>query len=66
MKGKQLIRKLRRLGVIIIESRGKGGHVLAKFGVKQATIPVHGDVDLGNIFIKKICKQLSIDPNEIV
>jgi mRNA interferase HicA len=53
MKGKQLIRKLRRLGVTIIENRGKGGHVLAKFQAKQATIPVHGDVDLGNIFIKK-------------
>jgi len=61
MKAKQFIQKLRRIGVEIIEGRGKGGHVLAKYRGKQATIPIHGNTDMGNILLKKICKQLEID-----
>jgi mRNA interferase HicA len=60
MKAKQFIQKLRKCGVEIIEGRGKGGHYLARFQGKQATVPVHGDADMGNIFLKKICKQLGI------
>lgn len=66
MKVKQFIQKLRRAGVEIIERRGKGGHVLAKHDGKQATIPVHGDADMGNIFLKKICKQLGIAFEDIL
>lgn len=65
MKVKQFIQKLRRAGVEIVEGRGKGGHVLAKYKDKQTTIPVHGDADMGNIFLKKICKQLGITFEEI-
>jgi predicted RNA binding protein YcfA (HicA-like mRNA interferase family) len=65
MKVKQFIQKLRRSGVEIIERRGKGGHVLAKYKDKQATIPIHGDADMGNIFLKKICKQLGIKFEDI-
>lgn len=61
MKSKQFIQKLRRMGVEIIEGRGKGGHVLAKYQGKQTTTPVHGDVDMGKVFLKKICKQLGIE-----
>lgn len=66
MKVKQFIQKLRRRGVEIIEGRGKGGHVLAKYNGSQTTIPVHGDADIGNIFLKKICKQLGIKFEEIL
>ena len=66
MKVKQFIQKLRQNGVVFIEGRGKGGHVLAKYKGRQATIPVHGDSDLGNIFLKKICKQLGIEFKEIL
>lgn len=65
MKHKQFIKKLRKLGVDIIEERGKGGHVLAKYQDKQATIPIHGDVDIGKILLKKICKQLGLNIDEI-
>lgn len=65
MKAKQFCQKLRRFGVEIIEGRGKGGHVLAKYKGKQTTIPIHGDADMGSIFLKKICKQLGIDYNDI-
>jgi len=66
MKGKQFIKKLRWIGVEIIEGRGKGGHCLARYKGKQATIPVHGDADMGNVFLKKICKQLGIRFEDIL
>ena len=50
----------------IIEERGKGGHVSAKFGGKQTTIPVHGDTDFDPVLLQKICKQLAIDPKDIL
>ncbi len=60
MKAKQFIQKLRRVGVKVIGGRGKGGHMLARYKGKQATIPTHGDADMGRIFLSKICKQLGI------
>jgi predicted RNA binding protein YcfA (HicA-like mRNA interferase family) len=59
-------KQLRRHGVEVIGKRGKGGHVLAKFGGKQTTIPVHGDTDFDPMFLQKICKQLGIDPKDIL
>jgi len=61
-----LVRKLRQAGVEIIERRGKGGHWLARFEDRQAPIPMHGDTDLGPEFIKRICKQLGLDPGRIL
>jgi len=66
MKGKQLIKKLKKHGVEITKGRGKGGHHLAEYKGKQTTIPVHGDVDMGPQFIKMICKQLGLNPNDIL
>jgi len=66
VKVKQFIQKLRRIGVEMIEGRGKGGHLLARYKGKQTTIPVHGDVDLGPIFLKKLCKQLGITFEDIL
>ena len=66
MKSKQLIRLLRTHGVEFIKGRGKGGHLLARYKGKQTTIPIHGDADLGPQFIKLVCKQLNIDPKEII
>jgi predicted RNA binding protein YcfA (HicA-like mRNA interferase family) len=66
MKSKQLIRKLKKLGVEFTKNRGKGGHQLAKFKGKQTTVPIHGDADIGPVFIKKLCKQLGINPEDIL
>jgi mRNA interferase HicA len=66
MKVKQFIQKLRKIGVEIIEGRGKGGHILAKYQGKQTTIPIHGDADMGSIFLKKICKQLGIKFEDVL
>ncbi len=65
MKAKQLIKKLKQHGIEIIKGRGKAGHQLAKFNGRQTTILVHGDADIGNDFIKLICKQLGINPKDI-
>ncbi len=66
MKAKQFIKKLREQGVSFDKKRGKGGHYLAFYQNKQATLPFHGNMDIGPVFIKKICKQLGIDPEEIL
>ena len=66
VKGRELIRKLRRAGVEVIERRGRGGHYLARTRDRQATVPMHGDRDLGPDFIKKLCKELGIDPSQIL
>lgn len=65
MKAKQFLRKLEALGATIITGRGKGGHVLVRINGKQATVPMHGDVDIGRIFIKMIAKQLHIKEDQL-
>lgn len=66
MKGRQLIRRLRAAGVEIEERRGKGGHVLARYRGRQTAIPTHGDTDVGPAFIRRICKQLGLDPDKVL
>lgn len=66
MKGRQLIRRLKAAGVEIIKSRGKGGHVVARYRGRQTTVPIHGSRDIGPEFIRELCKQLGLDPNEIL
>ncbi|MBW1940828.1 MAG: type II toxin-antitoxin system HicA family toxin [Deltaproteobacteria bacterium] len=56
MKSRELLRKLKKIGVEFVKGRGKGGHQLARYRGKQATIPVHGDADIGPQFIKMLCK----------
>jgi mRNA interferase HicA len=66
MKGRQLIRRLRAAGVEIIESRGKGGHIVARYRGRQTTVPTHGSRDLGPDFVREICKQLGLDPRRVL
>jgi predicted RNA binding protein YcfA (HicA-like mRNA interferase family) len=66
MKGRQLIRRLKSAGVEIIKSRGKGGHVVARYRGRQTTVPIHGDRDLGPDFIREICKQLGLDSRRVL
>ena len=47
-------------------SRGKGGHVVARYRGRQTTVPSHGDRDIGPDFIREICKQLSLDPRRVL
>ncbi len=65
MKGKEFLRRLIALGVIIEKGRGKGGHVRASYKNAWTIIPTHGSSDIDPNFLKKICKQLGIDPKDI-
>ena len=66
MKGKQFLRKLRKAGVEIIEKRGKGSHVYARYRGRRSTILMHGNRDLGPNYLKDVCKQLGLDPKEVL
>ena len=65
MKGKEFLRRLIALGVIIEKARGKGGHVRATYKGAWTTIPTHGSADIAPTFLKQICKQLGIDPTDV-
>lgn len=65
MKAKEFIKRLKRNGVEVIENRGKGGHVMAVCGAKKATVPIHS-ADIGPVFLKRICKQLGLDPKDVL
>ena len=64
-KGQQLVKKLRGLGVEIDTTRGKGGHVQARFNGRITVIKTQGAKDLSNNYVKLVCKQLGIDPKEL-
>lgn len=66
MKDRQFIRCLKKAGAEIISGRGKGGHVLAKHQGRQTTIPIHGGKDLSPVFMKMVCKQLGLDPKDVL
>jgi mRNA interferase HicA len=66
VKGREFVKKLKRIGVTIIEGRGKGGHVLAIHGDKQTTIPTHGAKDISPEFLKALCKQLGVNPRDVL
>ena len=66
MKGKEFVKRLKRAGVPLDAGRGKGGHVLASYNGRQATVPTHGAADYDPNFLKLICKQLGIDPRDVL
>jgi mRNA interferase HicA len=66
VKGRELIRKLRRAGVEIEPRRGGTGHWQAHYRGRSTSIPLHGDTDLGPHFVRRICKQLGLDPKEVL
>ncbi|MBI4775872.1 MAG: type II toxin-antitoxin system HicA family toxin [Deltaproteobacteria bacterium] len=59
------MRRLKAAGVLVDASRGKGGHCLLRYNNKRTTLPCHGN-DLGNVLIKRICRQLGLDEKEIL
>lgn len=59
MKTKQFLKYLKSCGAEIIKNRGNGGHYLVKLNGRQATVPMHGDIDYAPEFLDDICKQLN-------
>jgi len=66
VKGKEFLRRLRRHGVSIIEGRGKGGHVWVIHQGRRTTVPTHGSRDMDPDFLKDICRQLGLDPKDVL
>jgi predicted RNA binding protein YcfA (HicA-like mRNA interferase family) len=66
VKGKQLVRRLRRAGVEVTGRVGGTGHLLAQFQGKKVPVPMHGDRDLGPVFVKMICKELGVNPRRVL
>ena len=62
MKERQFVHLLKKAGVSIITDRGKGGHILAKYQGRQATIPIHSDHELKPDFLKMlVVKELGLE-----
>jgi mRNA interferase HicA len=66
VKGRELIRRLRQAGVEIEPRRGGTAHWQARYCGRSTSIPLHGDTDLGPHFIRRICKQLGLDPKKVL
>lgn len=62
MNTKQVIRKLKALGVEVMAGRGKGGHMVLVYRGRQTVIAVHSR-DMPPHHVKTICNQLGIDPS---
>lgn len=65
MKCRELLRRLAALGAEIEPARGKGGHCMARLAGRKAPVPMHGDTDIGPVFIKMLCKHLGINPKDL-
>lgn len=66
MKPKQAVSRFKKAGVQITSSRGKGGHTLLRFKGRQAILPMHGGREVPKVLLQKICKQLGLDPKDVL
>lgn len=64
MKGRELIRKLKRLGATVDTKRGKGGHVRVELNGNVTVIPT-GSKEIPTGTFHAICRQLGVDPSEL-
>jgi predicted RNA binding protein YcfA (HicA-like mRNA interferase family) len=65
MKTKQLIKRLRKAGVEITTRKGTS-HLMLAYRDKKSTFAYHGGKDVPKTTIKALCKQLGLDPNEVL
>ena len=61
MNTKELMKLLKANGVTFDQSRGKGGHILAKLNEKTTVVPQHGSrKELGTGLVNKILRDLGL------
>lgn len=64
MTSRELLRKLRRLGVTIDPGRGKGGHVLVTRDGRRSIVPTgSGEVRRGTL--RRILRDLELRPEDL-
>ena len=66
MQAREFLRCLRRAGAEIVAKRGKGSHVLVRYKGRSSTVSVHGGLDLDPDFLREVCKQLGLKPQEVL
>lgn len=66
MKPREFLRRLQRAGAEVVAKRGKGSHVLVRYKGRSSTVPVHGGLDLDPDFLREVCKQLGLKPQEVL
>lgn len=66
MKAMEFLRYLLRAGAEIVAKRGKGSQVLVRYKGRSSTVPVHGGLDLDPDFLREVCKQLRLKPQEVL
>jgi mRNA interferase HicA len=66
MKAREFLRRLQRVGAEVVAKRGKGSHVLVRYKGCSSTVPVHGGLDLDPVFLREVCKQLGLKPQEVL
>lgn len=66
MQAREFLRCLRRAGAEIVAKWGKGSHVLVRYKGRSSTVPVHGGLDLDPDFLREVCKQLGLKPQEVL
>ena len=65
MKTEQLFKRLKAAGVEIDTRKGTSHRKLAYQG-KTSTMTYHPGADVPPLTIKKLCKQLGLDPKEVL
>lgn len=66
MKAKQFLQRLKAFGVTVLPSRGKGGHSRLTLGDRRSVLSMHGAKDLDPEYLKAVCRQLGLDPKEVL
>lgn len=66
MKAKELLRKLQQAGVEIRKKGAKGSHYTLLYKNHKTTLAFHSNRDIPNLLIKNMCKQIELDPSEIL
>jgi mRNA interferase HicA len=66
MKPREFLKKLKKAGVEITVARGKGSHVCVFYQGRHTTVPFHGNTDIGPNLLRIICRQLGLNPNDVL
>ena len=64
MTGRELLRRLRRLGAEIVTGRGKGGHVIVRLGGRVTFVPT-GSGELPTGTLAAILKALALRRDQL-
>ena len=65
VKSKQFIQRLRAAGAQVVKPESGGSHYMAYLNGRKAPV-MHHSADLSNDYCKRVCKQLGLEPKEVL